>query len=137
MTEFPISSIVAIVLVVIMLPLTMQISMRRAMLGKEMGDLAGVAFGDNGDLPLRRRIRAFGNFTEYAPLGLIVLLLMEGAGASVTLVWSAGISLISGRVVHAGGMLYSGSPMPRAIGMMFTYVAMALPAVWLLSQSFE
>ncbi len=40
-----------------------------------------VAIGDGADEDLARRIRAHGNFTEYAPLALVLILLLELGGA--------------------------------------------------------
>ncbi len=135
MNPLPITSFVAAVLALLMLPLTMQVSMKRVMLGRAMRDIAGVAFGDGDDLTLRKRIRAFGNFIEYAPMGLVLLALAEHAGANATLMWTFGGCLITGRVIHALAMLYSDRPEGRAVGMMFTYVAIGGPAVFLLSRA--
>lgn len=135
MLELPVTSLVAAVLAILMLPLTMQVSLRRASLGKAMGDLAGVAFGDADDDLLKRRIRAFGNFVEYTPMCLLMVALMEGGGAETFWVWIAGGSLVLGRVIHALGMLYSSVPAPRAVGMFLTYIAFVGPAAWLISQA--
>ncbi len=116
-----------------MLPLTLQVSMRRAALGKAMGKVNGVTFGDGNDEILRRRIRAFGNFIEYTPRCLVMLALTENAGASPTFVWTIGGLLLFGRGLHALGMLYSDTPVPRGIAMFMTYGAFLAPAVWLLS----
>jgi hypothetical protein len=106
-----------------MLPLTVLISMRRKSLGN-------VVFGDGGDIVLRRRIRAFGNFVEYAPFCLLLLALMELQGAPSTWLWVVGGLLAAGRVVHALGMLFVESAAPRGVGMMATYAAFLIPAVW-------
>jgi uncharacterized membrane protein YecN with MAPEG domain len=60
----PITSLLAGVFALLMVPLTLQISMRRARLG-------GISAGDGTDEVLPRRIRAHGNFIEYAPTALI------------------------------------------------------------------
>lgn len=131
--SLPITATIAACLALIMFPLTLQVSMRRAALGKAMGKLNGVAFGDGDDDVLRRRIRAFGNFTEYAPMCLLMLALTENAGASPTFIWTIGGLLLFGRALHALGMLYTNSPVPRAIAMFMTYAAFLVPAFWLLS----
>lgn len=77
MLALPFTSITAASLAMIMLPLTLQVSLRRVAIGS-------VVFGDGGDDVLRRRIRAFGNFTEYTPLCLILLALLEAQGAGAT-----------------------------------------------------
>ena len=60
----PITALPAGVFALLMVPLSLQVSMRRAQLG-------GMAFGDGGDDVLRRRIRAHGNFIEYVPTAVI------------------------------------------------------------------
>lgn len=134
MSTLTISFTIGSLLVLVMLPLSILVSARRAALGKQLGNLSAVAFGDADDLHLRRRIRAFGNFIEYAPLGLLMVMLLEFHGASETLVWAVGLLLFGGRVVHAAGMLSSENPLPRALGMFATYVALAVPVVWCLSK---
>jgi uncharacterized membrane protein YecN with MAPEG domain len=130
--SLPITSTVAALLAVIMVPLTLQVSMRRAGLGKAMGDLTGVVFGDGDDDTLRRRTRAFGNFIEYVPTCLVLLALIEIQGAGATVVWTAGGLLVVGRVLHALGMLFADSPAPRGLAMFMTYGALLTPAGWLL-----
>lgn len=131
--SLPITAAIAAYLALIMFPLTLQVSMRRAALGKTMGKLNGVTFGDGDDDVLRRRIRAFGNFIEYVPMCLLILALTENAGASPTFVWTIGGLLLFGRGLHALGMLYANTPVPRAIAMFMTYAAFLVPAFWLLS----
>ena len=132
MIHFEITSIIASVLAILMLPLTLQISIRRAALGKAANNLTAVVFGYGGDETLRRRIRALGNFIEYVPMCLIMLALLESSGARESLLWSVGGLLIFGRFLHAYGMLYVNNPAPRGIAMLMTYVSFLIPAVWLL-----
>ncbi|MBI1985543.1 MAG: MAPEG family protein [Rhodospirillales bacterium] len=125
MIALPITSTVAAGLAIFMFPLTVQISMRRKSLGN-------VVFGDADDMVLRRRIRAFGNFVEYAPICLLLMALMELQGTPSTWLWVVGGLLAAGRVIHALGMLFADTPVPRAIGMLMTYAAFLIPAAWLL-----
>ncbi len=132
MILLPITSLVAGLLALAAIPLAMQISARRIALGKAAGDPTAVVFGDGGDALLRRRIRAFGNFIEYVPIALILLALMELQGGASLWAWLSGVALLVGRGVHALGMLYAQSPAPRALGMILTYIAILISAVWLL-----
>jgi len=125
MISLPITSTIAACLAIIMFPLTLQVSMRRKSIGN-------VVFGDGDDEVLRRRIRAFGNFVEYVPTCLVMLALVEIGGASSTLLWTIGGLLLLGRIIHALGMLYADTPIPRAIAMFMTYAAFLVPAVWLI-----
>ncbi|MFV2056066.1 MAG: MAPEG family protein [Thiohalomonadales bacterium] len=135
MNLLPVTSTIAAILAIIMLPLTIQITLRRMELGKAMGDIGGVAFGDGNDELLRRRVCAFSNFMEYAPMCLLLLALIEYNGASPMLTWSIGGLLFVGRIIHALSVLYTRNPLPKAIGMFLTYAAFILPALWLIGNN--
>lgn len=136
MINLEVTSLAAAILALIMFPLTLQISMRRAALGKAAGDLAAVVFGDGGDETLRRRIRAFGNFVEYVPICLLMLAIVEISDASKTLLWAVATLLVVGRIIHAFGMLYVAHPAPRGLAMFMTYASFLVPAIWLLIHRF-
>jgi hypothetical protein len=106
-----------------MVPLSFQVSLRRA----------GVraTFGDADDETLRRRIRAHGNFVEYVPTGLIALGLVEWNAAPPLLVWLLGIALLLARVLHAYGMLYTSTPTVRGIAMVTQHVMFLAAGAWL------
>jgi len=103
-----------------MVVLSIQTSLRRAKLN--------TSHGDGGDVVLRRRIRAHGNFVEYAPLALIILGLVEAFGAprSTTVALAAAFCLA--RVLHAVGMLYMSGAALRAAGMFVQHAAMLFGA---------
>ncbi|MCV6585201.1 MAG: MAPEG family protein [Marinibacterium sp.] len=61
----------------------------------------GVSLGDDDSPVLRTRIRAQGNAAEYAPLGVILLLIAELQGAPVALLHGLGLMLVVGRAMHA------------------------------------
>ena len=132
MSSLPITSVVAALLAIAMLPLTIQVSARRLALGKAAGDVNAVLYGDGGDEVLLRRTRAFGTFIEYVPFCLIMLALIENSGASSILVWAIGSTLFVSRIVHALAILYTKHPAPRRTAMFMTYVSILVPAVWLL-----
>lgn len=92
-----------------------------------------IALGDQGIPELARAIRAFGNATEYVPAGLIaitVLALNADSGLAVHIV---GLLLFLGRLTHAVGLSNSGgTSLPRAIGIVLTWVAYVFAAVTLL-----
>lgn len=77
-------------------------------------------------------IRAHGNFVEWVPLIVVMLLVVELAGAAKTPLWVAGIGLLVGRVLHALGLLTKLRVAP--VGSAFTWgIALWLGvwAVWL------
>lgn len=78
-----------------------------------------VRLGDGGVPELQIAIRAQGNATEYVPLSLILLALLEFSEAPVTLVHVGGIAVLAGRLLHARGLL-TNRLRYRILGMQFT-----------------
>lgn len=95
-----------------------------------------VAVGDAGVEPVLRASRAFGNAAEYIPAGLAVLGLLVLVDSPPLSVHLAGASLFLGRALHAFGMSRStGVSLPRALGMVFTWLFLIGAAVTLLFHS--
>ena len=63
-----------------------------------------VNIGDNGNTDLQYRIRAQGNFTEYVPIFLIILGLLELMGAQQTAVIALAALFVISRLLHVPGM---------------------------------
>jgi uncharacterized membrane protein YecN with MAPEG domain len=81
-----------------------------------------VAVGSGGNERIETRMRAHANFTEYAPLFLILLGLIELSRGSQPWLWAVAIAFVLGRLAHAFGM---DRPAPNALrisGMLLTYV---------------
>lgn len=119
-----VTTLLAGVFALLMVPLSLQVSMRRIKLG-------GVSSGSASDEILRRRIRAHGNFIEYAPTALIAVGLIEFGGGSRSLVVGLAIAFCLSRVIHAIGMLYSSTPTLRAAAMLVQHAAFLVAGVWL------
>jgi uncharacterized protein len=86
-----------------------------------------VILGDGGETDLQYAIRAQGNATEYIPISLILLVLLELNGAAVWLVHLGGMVIIAGRVLHAKGLLTQNLSY-RILGMqvtIFTIIGLA------------
>ncbi len=97
---------------------------------------AKVSIGDGGDAGLAHAIRAHGNFTEYAPLGLILLALAELQGAPALALHLLGLALVAGRVAHAWGLTRTNDLHPaRGIGMMLTFTAIGLASLGLIAHT--
>lgn len=62
---------------------------------------AGVAAGDGGVAKLAQAIRAHANFTEQAPIALIVIVLAEASGARPVAVHVLGVALLAARFASA------------------------------------
>lgn len=89
-----------------------------------------ISLGDNDNPALRRRIRAHGNFSEYAPLLIGALVMLPLLGAPELLVHLVGATGVCGRIVHAIA-LTKGDQMLRfrVIGMVMTITALAVGAL--------
>lgn len=88
-----------------------------------------VSLGDGGDRVLERRMRAQGNFAEYVPLGLILMLGAELAGAGALWVHATGLLLLAGRLMHGIGFSFLRQNMLlRVGGMVLTLSSLMLGA---------
>ncbi|MBX7249968.1 MAG: MAPEG family protein [Caulobacteraceae bacterium] len=112
MPSLPITSILVGVCALLSVLLSLPVSLRRRKLK--------VARGDAGDSQLGNLIRAHGNFTEYAPLGLLAVGLVEAGGWDALNVWVVGGLLVGGRLLHAFGM-WAGSVPLKALGTLMTH----------------
>lgn len=84
-----------------------------------------VSLGHGGDPVLERRMRAQGNFAEYVPLCLILLLGAELAGAQALWLHGTGLLLLTGRLMHGIGFSFLRESMIlRVGGMVLTLVAL-------------
>lgn len=92
-----------------------------------------VSLGDAGDKTLRKRIRGQGNFVETVPLVLLLLVLMESAGASNTWLHSLGAMLVLGRLSHYLQITDMVKPLLfRMGGMLATLIPALVASIWLL-----
>ncbi|PTT10649.1 MAPEG family protein [Caulobacter sp. HMWF025] len=92
-----------------------------------------VALGDEGIPELARAIRAFGNAAEYIPTGLAAIAVLALVGAPPLALHLVGLMLFAGRLSHAIGLSNSGgASIPRAVGMVCTWLAYIFSGVALL-----
>ncbi len=81
--------------------------------------------GTGGHLALEQAIRVHGNFIEYVPLILILLLLLELGGLAPLWLHLMGIALTLGRILHAWGLSTSpGESFGRAAGTTLTWLTL-------------
>jgi len=123
-----ISSLYAALLVLLYLGLTARVvRYRRANL---------ISLGDNDDKNLLKRMRAHANCAEYAPIGLVMLVMVELSGAPAIAVHLAGGMLLLGRLAHAYGFSSTPQKMPlRVGGMVLTLSMLVCCALGLLAHS--
>ena len=99
---------------------------------------AKISLGDDGNSLLQSKIRAHGNFIEYAPIFLIMLISVEIGGLNKYFIHLFGIIFTIGRVSHAYGMMISEIRSKdflfRQIGMFCTFFCLGILALILLIQ---
>jgi uncharacterized membrane protein YecN with MAPEG domain len=88
-----------------------------------------IAFLDAGDKVLLRRMRAHGNFTETAPMALLLMGLLELKGLGSAWLLAFGSALLLGRLVHAFGLLHASTPWARIAGMLTTMAVIGVEAL--------
>ena len=93
-----------------------------------------VGIGDGGDEELFCRIRKHGNFSEYAPLGIILLGLLEMSGAAGAMaIYILGASLVIGRILHPLGLKEKGEEtILRLVGVLATFLMIFVTSLWLI-----
>lgn len=85
-----------------------------------------IGLGDGGNDELQAAIRAQGNATEYIPITLILMFLLENIVVYNWIIHLAGITLLTGRIIHAIGIKHQDIK-KRALGMKITlYLIIAL-----------
>jgi uncharacterized membrane protein YecN with MAPEG domain len=87
----------------------------------------------NGDNPdMAKRVRVHGNFAEYVPFGLLLLLLVDYCEYGPWIIHLLGLALLGGRVLHALA-LPSDNFTLRKIAMFLTFgmfVISSLLLIW-------
>lgn len=92
----------------------------------------GLGAGEKRDL--EKAIRAHANLIEYAPLALVLMMLLEQTGAATWQIHALGTTLVVSRHLHAWGLSrHSGTSPGRLIGTtgtMLVILAAAILGVW-------
>jgi len=96
---------------------------------------ARIGLGTGSDTALERAVRVHGNFAEYTPLFLVLMLIAELSGGAAIFLHVTGAAFFLARVAHAFGLSQSsGTSAGRFGGTLVTWVAillMALANIWL------
>ncbi|MFO6419015.1 MAPEG family protein [Hylemonella sp. W303a] len=117
------------VFALIQVPLTVMVGYRRVQ--------TNIQFLDGGDQTLLRRMRAHANYTENVPIVLLAMAAAELGHAPHWLLWAGGISLLVGRIMHAAILVLKGWGLPRALGMILTFLPMLAFGGWCVAQAFR
>ena len=93
----------------------------------------GVSLADEGNIMLRKAIRAHGNFAEYVPLALLLMYFVETRTQAGNVIHGMGLALMFGRILHAIGVSKVNEPfLLRVIGMICTFGVLVGAATMLL-----
>lgn len=84
-----------------------------------------VHFYDEGDLALRRNMRAHANFTENLPMALIAMAAAELSGTPAVWIVLGGLVLLAGRGMHYHIIRTKGWGPTRAVSMLMTLIPIA------------
>ena len=95
--SFPVTTIYAALLGLLLIVLSDLVSRTRKR--------SRISLGHGDDPMLERTMRAHGNFVEYVPFGLILLMLRELNSPGAWVVHMFGAMLLAGRLLHAYGMV--------------------------------
>ncbi|MCC5816478.1 MAG: MAPEG family protein [Leptospira sp.] len=113
---FQITALYALPLAILGLVLWFRVTIMRSNLN--------VSIGEKGDLNLLQKIRQHGNFIEWVPMILILMVIAEGNGAGVWLHISGSLILI-GRLVHPFGLKIDNASHPlRYVGNIASLLAL-------------
>lgn len=94
------------------------------------------SLGDGGDKTLIKYIRVHGNFAEYVPLGLLLMLMAELQAAPAIALHLMGIALLLGRLCHAIGVSSTSQVIVlRQLGVGLTFSMLGLSAIGLIGHA--
>lgn len=95
-----------------------------------------VGLGDGGKREMLRAIRIHGNFVEYVPMALIIMLILELGAKPPMAIHGLGSILVAGRILHIFGLLKTvGTSSYRIMGMVLTYLVYIVGGLMCLYQS--
>ena len=86
--------------------------------------------GDAGHTDLLFAIRTHGNFTEYVPIFLIIIGLLELAGAHPTALIALAALFIVARILHVLGMGENANLKPRQFGIVGSFTAIGTASLY-------
>ena len=103
------TSLYALPLIVILAILWVRVASARAQLGQSIGD--------GGNMELLLKVRQHGNFIEWVPFTLVLMVLAEAQGTDALWMHATGALLVIGRVIHPFGLKIDNAAHPlRYIG---------------------
>ena len=89
-----------------------------------------IGLGTGGDKNVEHAMRVQANATEYAPIALILMLLLETSGAAIWLMHGLGVALVFARLYHLQGFGGStGVSRGRLVGTALTWLVIVVASV--------
>lgn len=89
-----------------------------------------IGLGSGGNAEMLQRMRMQGNFAEMVPITLLLMLLVELDVASKIIIHGMGITLVTGRLIHAYGLFSSsGTTVQRVLGAVLNHIVILTAAV--------
>jgi hypothetical protein len=89
-----------------------------------------IGVGDGGRPDLVKAIRIHGNFAEFIPLFLLLMICYELNGGAVLVLHLCGAAVFVGRIMHAIGLAKTiGTSLFRQLGVMTIFISMLVLAV--------
>jgi uncharacterized membrane protein YecN with MAPEG domain len=93
----------------------------------------GVGLGHGGHPPLERAIRIHGNFAEYVPFCILIMLLLESSQVEAQWIHALGVTLVSARILHLWGIAKSSrASLGRFLGTSLTFLVLFCGALGIL-----
>ena len=130
MSQLPITSLYAIPLGLIFMVLLFQVIILRSGLSQSIGD--------GGNTELHERIRRHGNFVEWVPMVMILMVCAEVQGTGAMWLHAAGALLTIGRVLHPLGLRAAVATHPlRIAGNMGAIIAVVILIINLVIAAFS
>ncbi len=94
-----------------------------------------IGIGDGGNTTVQRAIRVHGNFSEYIPIAIVLLFIIEAQNSPKLLCHSLGIVLILGRIFHHIGLSSSsGKSFGRFFGTFVTLICLLVSGFYLIGK---
>ncbi len=95
----------------------------------------GIPLYDGGNKDLGLEIRRHGNFTEYVPLALILMAILEMTNVPQNAIHAMGAALVVGRILHPMGLNWdTATTALRAVGAALTLLVIVVASIWLIYQ---
>ena len=114
-------------LVILFLVLSVRVIRRRGS--------AKISLGDGNDAGMLRVIRGHANFTEYVPLALLLMLILELSHFSIYILHGLGIALVVARLLHGYALSFTDKFFfGRVGGASLTFLVLGIEAVLCLYQ---